>query len=129
MTKLANTNMEKGVFYKVMDKNKVIKLLVTDKNKVIKLLVMDKNKMIASKNMREISTNPSSSMHPSFYIVLAIVPMASPEPDPPLDFEDEVVTFKELVGSLENPPSCPAFSQCMKKLDKIPEVAIPCIVA
>jgi hypothetical protein len=55
--------------------------------------------------------------------------MASLDPDPPPDFEDEVVPFKSLVGSLENPPSRPMYSQFVKKLDQIPEVAILCIAA
>jgi hypothetical protein len=58
-------------------------------------------------------------------------PMASaaPDPDPPPDFQDEVVAFKALVGSLFPPPtrSCP--SQFVKKLDQIPEVSIPSTTA
>jgi hypothetical protein len=55
--------------------------------------------------------------------------MASPDTDPPPDFEYEVVAFKSLVGSMENPPFHPAYSQFVKKLDQIPEVAISLIVA
>jgi hypothetical protein len=44
--------------------------------------------------------------------------------DPPLDFKDDVVAFKSLVGSLENPPTWPTHSQFVKKLDQIPKVAI-----
>jgi hypothetical protein len=55
--------------------------------------------------------------------------MASLDLDPPPDFEDEVVVFKFLVGSLENPPSRPAHSQIVKKLNQILEVAIPRVAA
>jgi hypothetical protein len=45
--------------------------------------------------------------------------MASPDlnPDPPLDFLDEVVALKYLVGSLGNHPMHPTASQFVKKLD------------
>jgi hypothetical protein len=45
--------------------------------------------------------------------------------DPPPDFQDEVVAFKALVGSLFPPPTRPNTSQFVKKLEQIPEVSIP----
>jgi hypothetical protein len=50
--------------------------------------------------------------------------MVGSDPDPPPDFEDDIATFKQIVGSLGNPTTQPTHTQFIKKMDQILEVEI-----
>jgi len=55
--------------------------------------------------------------------------MASLDLDPPPDFSEEIATLKDLMDSSEGSTHCPSQTQFIKKLDHIPDVSIPCVIA